>query len=337
MSELSLSFHHLVVPLRAAFTNAATTITERHIGLVELSDGSNTGWGEASPYPSLDPPIASLIAAAESGRASPLLHTAVSLARADLSARQAAQPLGRQFGIERTTVPICLAVGHGDMAVEDVKTASSRGVTRFKIKVAPGQVDHVRAIREAFPDHVIGVDANGSFDGTTIEQLLVLREADLAFIEQPCDLTDRALVDRVHANIDAPVFADESVRTIADAAAIAATDHIDGLVLKPARLGIVGAVDAARAASHAGKRWRASGLLESGIGRAYSNLLAAHRDAFVSDVAPADWFLQRDVAAVGVVDASVEIPAGPGIGLVPDESVLDRFRIGAYDLRNLLN
>jgi L-alanine-DL-glutamate epimerase-like enolase superfamily enzyme len=113
------------------------------------------------------------------------------------------------------------------------------------------------------------------------------------------------------------VFADESVRSVASAQIALALDHVDGVVIKPGRLGWSGALSVRELANDAGKLWRASGLLETGIGRAYTDILAACPDAFVSDVAPAEWYLDADITESRYANAHITVPMGPGSDVTP--------------------
>lgn len=112
---------------------------------------------------------------------------------------------------------------------------------------------------------------------------------------------------------------------------------IDGVVVKPGRLGWEGALETIGVAEALGKRWRASGLLESGIGRAFTNLLAAIPTAFASDVAPADWYLEKDVVHQSVVDGEIELPSGPGIGMDPEPGAIGRYLVATYDLTEIVS
>jgi O-succinylbenzoate synthase len=223
-------------------------------------------------------------------------------------------------------------VGLGDDPVSAVAKAVAAGVSRFKIKVGPGYVDHVVLIRAANESCVLGVDANASFDESTIDELGALADLNIAYIEQPCGGDDAASLARIKQLVDAPVFADESVRSVSEAESVLSSPLIDGVVVKPGRLGLDGALDMIALAQRLGKRWRASGLLESGIGRAYTDILAAIPSAFVSDVAPADWFLEQDVAPSRFADGAIVIPQGAGLGVHPQREVIDRYLVATHQV-----
>ena len=162
-----------------------------------------------------------------------------------------------------------------------------RHVHRFKLKIAPGSLGQVAAVRSAHPEIVLGVDANASFDHGTAAELDALADLDIAYVEEPFVEWDLDLAAQLRESLRAPIFADESIRSSHDVAAMLAHPAVDGITIKAGRLGWSAAQAAADAADVAGKLWRSSSLLETSVGRAFSNRLAARAVDVVSDVAPA--------------------------------------------------
>ncbi len=319
--------------MRSEFHTSQTHIGARNVGLVEVSHDGVTGWGEASPFPGQDESMEDLVGAIGSGEMTPTLRAGINEAEADRSSRIMGVSLADGVGATLDSVPVSIAIGLGDDPVEAVRRAVATGVSRFKIKIGPGHVDHVVLIRAANESCVLGVDANGSFDQTSIEELGALADLEIAYIEQPCDGSDTATMSRVRQLVDAPVFADESIRSTADGESALRSPFFDGVVVKPGRLGFDGAIEIIELAQRLGKRWRASGLLETGIGRAYTDVLAAVPSAFVSDVAPADWFLEQDLVPSRFSEGSMATPAGPGIGVLPSRDAMDRYMVASYEVR----
>ena len=81
---------------------------------------------------------------------------------------------------------------------------------------------------------------------------------------------------------------------------------------------------AARLAENGGKLWRASGLLETGIGRGFTNALASQPEAFVSDISPATQFLVEDVISSET--------SGSGLGVVPDMTIVERYLVNSVEM-----
>jgi len=259
-----------------------------------------------------------MLDAATSGRTTPTLAAALGEAMADLAARRTGEPLSSP---SEPTLPTCVAVGIDDTP-DRVDALVRLGITRFKIKVAPGAIDHVRIVRERHPGIVIGVDGNGSFGDLDRYDLGIFHEAGLAFAEE-------LFIDWVSGGAEmfaemtgVPLFADESVRSVEDAERMLALPAVAGITVKPGRLGWTGALAARDAAVSSSKLWRASSLLETGVGRAFTDRLAAEDGAYLSDVAPASLFLARDVAPDRGIGPEVAVPGGPGVGVLPDPSAL---------------
>jgi O-succinylbenzoate synthase len=318
--------------MRGDFRTAQAHVGSRSVGLVELVRDGITGWGEASPFPGQDESMDDVVAAVEAGGLTPTLGAGINQAEADWAARKRGVSLADEVGATVESVPASIAIGLGADPVAAVVRASATGISRFKIKIAPGHVDHVVLIRAANESCVLGVDANGSFDEDTVGELAVLADLEIAYIEQPCDGSDITGLATLKRLVDVPVFADESIRSMTDGESVLASSLIDGAVVKPGRLGFDGALEMIELAGRLGKRWRASGLLETGIGRAYTDILAAIPSAFVSDVASADWFFAQDVAPSRFSDGSVSTPTGPGIGVVPSPEVLDRYLVATHEV-----
>jgi O-succinylbenzoate synthase len=319
--QVEALLYHLEIPLLAPFTTATGRVSKRTVGLVRVGRSGSVGWGEASPYPGQDEPFSDVLDAARTGGMSPTLSAAIDEATADLAAREQGVNLASVLGPPRTSVTMSIAVGMGDSALSTVEAAARSGVHRFKVKVMPGRTGHVGEIRRRFPRAFLGVDANGSFDQSTVGELLDLSDAGIAYVEQPTpDPGDPAV--SILSKAGFAVFSDESVRSVSTAQRALACAGIAGVVVKPGRLGWGPAVEVVESARAAGKHWRASGLLETGIGRAFTLSLAAAQDAYASDLAPASRFFSYDIAPQGVLEGNLVVPTGPGTGVEVDSGVV---------------
>jgi O-succinylbenzoate synthase len=321
-SDVDATLYQIELPLRSPFVTAVGEVTSRVVGLVAIDRDGVTGWGEAAPYPGQDEPFEAVMMAARNGGMTPCLAAAVDEAVCDSVARSRGERLVDELGASKKRIPVSVAVGMDDGAVGRVDRAVEAGIGRVKVKIAPGRIDHVRAIRDRFPDLTMGVDANGSFNTSTWAELLALKDLDVAYLEQPFVNLTRVEVSTLR-DAGFAVFADESVRSVSDGVALLSRPHVAGVVIKPGRLGWQASMALAQLARDAGKRWRVSGLLESGIGRIYTDLLAAAEDAYLPDVAPADWFFTSDVVASRHHRGEVTIPDGPGTGITVDRAEVE--------------
>jgi L-alanine-DL-glutamate epimerase-like enolase superfamily enzyme len=321
--QLESTLYQMDIPLLGAFSTATGRVSVRTVGLVSVSRGGTTGWGEAAPYPGQDEPFSDVIEAVRTGGMTPTLAAAIDEAVCDLVARERGESIAAEVGTPVDIVPVSIAVGVGEDALAVVDKAVAAGVGRVKVKVMPGRTDHVRDIRRQYGHLSIGIDGNGSFDSSTIAQILELQDESLAYVEQPCaSLDDQATARLADAGFD--VFADESVRSAGGAAEVLSIPAVAGVVVKPGRLGWQASVVVVQMAREVGKRWRASGLLETGIGRAFTESLAAASDAYLSDVAPVEWFLSFDVVPPRGGDGYVTVAQGPGSGIDVDRDEVRR-------------
>jgi O-succinylbenzoate synthase len=258
-----------------------------------------------------------------------------------MAGRSLADWLGVRPGFE--TMPVGSAVGippHRDLGalLEAVAAEVARGTARLRIKIAPGwDVEPVRAVRLAQPGLAIQVDANGSYRGNAGVDaddaaigLERLGEFGVVCIEQPLPPGDLVAHAELRRRIAVPICLDESLsspRRVLDALR---NEACQVACLKPGRLGGIGATRQAHAAcAAAGVPVFIGGFFESGLGRAVNLALAARlaqdTAGLVGDLGDPAAYLEVDPCGYPEVQRGrVEVPAGPGVGLAPDQDGLRR-------------
>ena len=181
---------------------------------------------------------------------------------------------------------------------------------------------------------LIGVDANGSYSWEDRSGLLAMDGLGVAYVEQPFAADDLVSHARLRDEIVASVALDEPIDS--ETAAIQAIEAgaCDLLVVKPARVGMTAARGIHDLALSAGLRIKASGLLETETGRAFSLAIATLPGAVFSDIAEASWFLDGSTLSIG--GDSLSHGSSPtnatGIGFDPDPAVFARYEVRASDL-----
>src|SRR5450759_2926915 len=100
-------------------------------------------------------------------RGNRMAKAAVECALRDLFAKAAGVPLGKSLGGSRETIEVGVSLGISPTAndtVENVRKHVAQGYRRIKLKIEPGSdVDRLAAVRDAFPDIVLTVDANTAY------------------------------------------------------------------------------------------------------------------------------------------------------------------------------
>jgi O-succinylbenzoate synthase len=284
------------LPLLTPFATATGTEVVREVLLVRARDEEgHEGWGECG---ALSQPGYTgewvhgadavlrrfLLPAASAGRPAgvaghPMAAAAVEAALLDLRLAVAGTDLPSWLGAARDRVPAGVAVGVGpsvDALVAEVADHVAAGYQRVKLKVRPGwDVEPVRAVRAAWPDLPVGVDANGSYRAGD-DALTALDGLGLVEIEQPLPADDLVGSAGLTRRLATPVCLDESVTSVATLESALALGALDHLNLKPARVGgLASALAVLDRARDAGVPVWVGGMLATGVGKAVDVALAA--------------------------------------------------------------
>jgi O-succinylbenzoate synthase len=268
-----------------------------------------------------------------------VFEMAVADAELRLAGRSLAQSLGVAPGFEALPVGAAVGIPPGhDLGLlrEQAARAVAQGAARLRIKIEPGWDDEpVAALREAHPDLVLQVDANGSYGMGDAEHVGELARFDVLCLEQPLPPADLVAQAEFARRIPVPVCLDESLsspRRVLDALRNQACRVA---CLKPGRLGGLRATRQAHAAcTEAGVPVFVGGFFEAGLGRSSNLALAARlaEDAvgLVGDLShPADYLEEDPCGYTEVVNGWVRVPERPGVGPGPMEGVLGR--LGRHD------
>ncbi len=254
----------------------------------------------------------------------------VEMAAWDLWARQLGVPLWQLLGGDKTEVAVGVSLGiQADEAatVETVARHVEQGYQRIKLKVKPGwDVAPVRAVRAAFPDLKLTVDANSAYTLADTRTFQALDEHRLDYAEQPLafdDLVDHAALQ---ARIRTPLCLDESILTAEDTRKALALDAGRVINIKVGRVG--GHAEARRvhdvARSFGVPVW-CGGMLEGGVGRAHN----IHLSTLPGFTKPGDTSSASRYWAQDVINEPLEtqggvmrVPDGPGIGVTLNRDFL---------------
>ncbi len=311
----------------------------RELVFVRATDGDGShGWGECSALnaPGYTPEWArGAFGLLTSGfpitpARYPLAFAGLEMAELDLTLKNRGESLASHLGVRRSHVPAGAVVGLGspDETVGRVASLVSAGYKRVKLKITSGKiVDRVETIRRRFPEVELQVDANGSLDESDLSDLAHLAELQVTVIEQPFAVADQELTRRLRDVTDTLVFADEAVRTVADAQA---RPHYDGLVVKPGPSGgLQGTLELLAHATREQLQLSAGGMLESGLGRHFLAAVSGlDQFGITGDLSPAGRWLAADpFDDLQMSDGEIAIPIAPGVAPAPDADALKRFTL----------
>jgi len=254
----------------------------------------------------------------------------------DLLGKRAGKSLRELLGGESRRVAVGVSVGLQESPaalVEVVSRYLDAGYARVKIKIKPGRdVLDAQAVRAAFPDLRLQVDANSSFTLESAGILKPLDDLDLLLIEQPLSEDDIWDHRRLQAQFRTPICLDESIVSPRHARYALEMEACRIINIKAARLGgLSQALEVHNLCRANGIPVWCGGMLETGVGRA-SNLALASLPGFTlpGDISASDRYYRRDITrerfALGS-DSTIDVPSGAGLGVTLDESAVSAFTL----------
>lgn len=276
-------------------------------------------------------------------RGNAMAKAAVETALIDLAARARGWSVSRYLGGARSRIEVGVSVGiqpNVPALVRRVAKYREDGYRRIKLKVRPGwDAVPVRAVRRAFPDVEIWVDANQAYPIGAAERIRAWAEANrVAQVEQP--FPERAI--RAHAALAAGatfrVCLDESVVDEPSLDDALAAKAVTSLNVKTGRVGgLLTGRALARTARRAGVPAWVGGMLESGVGRAHNVALASIEEmALPNDLSASDRYYREDLVEPPFVlgpASTLEVPRGPGLGVEVLEREVRRHRRSSKTFR----
>lgn len=363
-----LALYHLRMPLVAPFETSFGRETLRDCILVEVRSEGLTGFGEcvASRQPGynyettgtawhiLEEFIAPLILGrdlkdardyqgrVEQIRGHHLAKAGVEMALWDLLGKRAGRPLRELLGGSRDRVPVGVSVGiqpSPAALVQTVEEYIAQGYGRIKIKIKPGRdVEDASAVRRAFPEVSLQVDANSAYHLDTSHLLRPLDQLGLLLIEQPLDEDDIWDHRMLQAEFVTPICLDESILSPRHARYALEMKACRIINIKPARLGGLGQGVAVHdlCREQDVPVW-CGGMLETGVGRA-ANLALASLPGFIlpGDISASDRYYALDITRERFslnADSTIDVPGGPGLGVHVDHEAVDRFTLKKITLK----
>jgi O-succinylbenzoate synthase len=358
MKLTGVELHRISMPLVAPFRTSFGTETTRDILLLRVVTDEAEGWGEcvamtdplysseyveavadvlrrflvpalAAAGPIDAPAVATTLAPVKGHR---MAKAALEMAVLDAELRAEGRSFGRELGAVHERVPCGVSVGIMDSIpalLDAVSGYVEEGYLRIKLKIEPGwDVEPVRAVRERFGDDLLlQVDANTAYTLADARHLARLDAFDLLLIEQPLEEDDVLGHADLARLIRTPVCLDESIVSAQSAAAAIRLGACQIVNIKPGRVG--GYLEARRihdVCAASGVPVWCGGMLETGLGRAANVALAALPGfTLPGDTSASGRYYRTDITPPFVLDdGHLDVPDGPGLGVVPIPEELDR-------------
>ena len=367
MKITHLTLYHLRMKLKSPFETSFGRIITRDCVLIEARIDGLVGWGEcvadrdpgysyettgtawhvlkdflapsvighniSSPheFPSL----------VEMVRGHLMAKSGLEMAIWDLQGKLENRCLREILGGGRSRVDVGVSVGIQSGPEALVRTVAGyleQGYQRVKIKIKPGRdVADAQAVRKAFPDIRLQIDANSAYTLDTAVGLLPLDELGLLLIEQPLDEDDLWDHSKLQRQLKTALCLDESILTPRHARQAIEMGACRVINIKTGRVGGLSQAVAIHdlCSQHDIPVW-CGGMLETGVGRA-ANLALASLPNFLlpGDISATDRYYDEDITDQRFTlnpGSTIDVPALPGLGVTINQQALDRVTIDRISL-----
>lgn len=364
----SLALYHIRLPLVTPFETSFGSIDHKECILVELHTDGLVGYGESAverdpgynyettgtAWHILKDFVAPLILeqdvldAADFQRRVAgirghfLAKAGVEMALWDLLGKRDGKALKEMFGGERDKVEVGVSIGIQKSTLSLIRSAEryvQQGYNRLKIKIKPGRdAGDTSAVREAFPDIRLQVDANSAYTLETSDALKSLDDLDLLLIEQPLFEDDIWDHRKLQSQFKTPICLDESIISPRHARYALEMEACRIVNIKPGRVGGLsqGLEIHEMCRAQDVPVW-CGGMLETGVGRA-SNLAIASLPGFTlpGDISASERYFARDITHERFTlnpDSTIDVPTHPGLGVTIDEEALQQYTLAKLDMK----
>lgn len=352
---------HVRVPLSEPFKISSGCVAEKDAIVVEVHSDGFIGYGEASAmsgsFYSADTPdkcwkeLCDTVLPAMVGqefecpenwnltldslRVGNFTKAGVETALWDIAAQTRNQPLHVMLGGNRDRIESGLVVGlYDDLAdmIRAVERYLVDGYGRLKVKIEPGRdINVVHAVRKAFGDIPLFVDANGAYTPESADVFRALDEFGLLMFEQPYPGSFLEELAELQQVVRTPICLDESLETREQLHEAIRLGSFRIANFKIQRVGgFYRALEMDSICREHGLAAWVGTMPELGIGQAQGAALAS-LDNFVyaTDVEASLRWYRDDIIdpPIEIRNGAVDLPDGPGLGICVNRAKVEKYQI----------
>jgi len=357
----SIGLHKLMIPLKEPFVISLGTQYDAESVIVVLKTDDQTGFGECSPYKSINGEsldtcfivgqylgkvlkgmdaldIKGCVRAMDKtiyGNNS--IKSAFDMALYDIASQHAGVPLFKYLGGKNNKTLVTdytVSLGNANKMAEDAAKYKAEGFPVIKVKLGQGtnkDAERIHLIREAVGYEIpLRIDANQGWDvKTAIDTLQELERYNIQHCEEPIPRWDFMRLRKVRKKSPIPIMADESCCDHYDAERLIDLKACDMVNIKLGKSG--GIYDALKIISLAEKakmKMQVGAFMESRLGMtAFAHLALCSDDILYCDFDTPLMFTEDPVSG-GLTyheNGIVKVPEATGLGATIDEGYLAKF------------
>ena len=221
-------------------------------------------------------------------------------------------------------------------SVKDALRWTEKGFGALKVKIGLNpkeDFERLKAVREAVGDGVvIRVDANQGYPSTMALRILrQMEDLNIQAVEQPVPGWDIDGMKRLAQELETPISADESIRSIHDAATLIKLGAVNLIKVKvQGRGGIKGAYNTLTLCDALGAQGTVGRVSELSLGAAAEIHVAAASEGVLFPGEMVGPLIAHDDIVKEPLDmekGTVVVPDQPGLGLEIDEGKLEKYGV----------
>lgn len=249
--------------------------------------------------------------------------------------------LSKMLGGTREKVEVGVSIGLQESPGQLVKVVENYltdGYGRVKIKIKPNRdLEDSQAVRRAFPELRLQVDANSAYTLDTARSLQPLDELGLLLIEQPLSEDDLWDHHYLQSRFNTPICLDESILSERHARQALEMEACRVINIKVGRVGgLSQAVSIHNLCLANNVPVWCGGMLETGVGRA-ANLALASLAGFTlpGDISATARYYNQDITEEIFQlnpDSTLQVPNLPGLGVSIARKALEQYTLAWLEL-----
>ena len=358
----SIGIYKLIIPLKEPFViSLGAQYNAESIIITIKTEGGFTGYGECSPYMSINGEsidtcfiVAQYFAKVLKGKnaldikgcvevmdktiyGNNSIKSAFDMALYDISSQYAGLPLYKFLGGKNNktlTTDYTVSIGEAKKMAEDALKYKQQGFPVIKVKLGESKdkdAERIHLIREAIGYEIpLRIDANQGWDvKTAIATLKELERYNIQHCEEPIPRWDFMRLRKVKKKSPIPIMADESCCDHHDAKRLIGLKACDMLNVKLGKSG--GIYDALKIISLAEKakmKMQVGAFMESRLGMTAFAHLALCSDHIAYCDFDTPLMFTEDPVSGGLTyceNGVVKVPEIPGLGAWIEQDYLDKF------------
>ena len=357
----SIGIYKLVIPLKEPFVISLGAQYNAESVVVVIKAGDYAGFGECSPYMSINGEsidtcfiVAQYLAKILQGRnaldikecvqamdktiyGNSSIKSAFDMALYDIASQQAQLPLYKFLGGKNNktlATDYTVSLGEAKKMAEDAVKYKEQGFPVIKVKLGESKdkdAERIHLIREAIGYELpLRIDANQGWDiKTAIATLKELERYNIQHCEEPIARWDFMRLRKVRKKSPIPIMADESCCNHHDARRLIDLKACDMVNIKLGKSGgIYDALKIIALAEKANMKMQVGAFMESRLGMtAFAHLALCSDNILYCDFDTPLMFTE-DLVSSGLTyheNGVVKVPETPGLGAWIDEAALGRF------------